>query len=80
MSCVVQYSLCVMCRFQHVLCPDFSMIDVKIVACLMCRFMHVLCADLCMCYVNCSPNGLAALRLARFARFGPSNVSCANHY
>ena len=22
-----------------------------------------------MCYVNCSPNGLAALRRARFARF-----------
>ena len=38
-------------------------------ACLMCRFMHVLCADLCMCYVHCSPNGLAALRRARFARF-----------
>ena len=43
---------CVMCRFQHVLCPDLDMTDVKICACLMCRFIHVLCAGLCMCYVN----------------------------
>ena len=43
-------------------------------ACLMYRFMHVLCADVCMCYVTCSPNGLAALRLARFARF--ASVQC----
>ena len=44
------------------------------IACFMCRFMHVLCADLCMCYVHCSPNGLAALRRARVARFASVQV------
>ena len=48
-------------------------------ACLMCRFMHVLCADLCMCYVHCSPNGLAALRRARFARFASVQRPCIVH-
>ena len=43
MSCVVQYSLCVMSRFQHVLCREIGMTDVKICVCLLCRFMHILC-------------------------------------
>ena len=29
----------------------------------------VLCVGFCICYVNCSQNGLAALRRARFVRF-----------
>ena len=52
----------------HFLCRWYSVLH-AVFLCLMCRRFHVLCVGFCMYYVNFSPNGLASLRRARFARF-----------
>ena len=68
--CIVKMFACVMCRFEHVQCPDFSMIDVKTFAFLLFSVMHMLFALLRIT----ARIGLAALRLARLVRFG--SVQC----
>ena len=59
----VQMLACLMCRFQHVLCADFSTCYVQILACLMCRFQHVLCVDFSTSYVQ-----ILARLMCRFMR------------
>ena len=60
----VQILVCIMCRFEHVLCTDFSMPHVRILACIMCNFEHVL-------FELQSKWARRSARLARFARLHP---------
>ena len=64
------YLPCVVFTIRNVLYEVFDLCYVKSLFCVVWRLHIVLCAGFCMCYENCSPNGLAALRRARFACFG----------